>query len=111
MVRKTTQDVAKDFFDGILDIIVRNSSKSYGLLVLNNTKKKLAREFPFLKFIKIVDTTVKIDKAINFVDAKKFGKLFIRIIGMLGPDILQLLIKEELDPEDVKYLNKIGVRL
>lgn len=109
MVEKTNQDLTKDFFNVVLDVIARSSSKSYGLIVLKNLKKTLTGDFPFFKFIKI-NATVKIDNMVNSIDGKRVGKLFIRIIGMLGPDLSKSLVKEELDSGGIKYLNKIGVR-
>lgn len=109
MIEKTNQDLTKDFFDVVLDVISRSSSKSYGLLVLKNLKRTLSKDFPFLRFIKI-NATVKIDNMVNSIDEKRIGKLFSRIINMLGPDLSKLLVKGELDQEGIKYLNKIGAR-
>ena len=107
---KTTKEVTIDFFKVILIVISRNSSKSYGLVVLKNIQKMLLKDFPFFKLIKISDSTVKVDSMINFIDTKKISTLFIRIINILGPNLLKLFIRERLDIEDLKYLNKIGVK-
>lgn len=107
---KTTQDVVKDFLKSILVVIIKNSSKNYGLVIFQNMKKRLISDFPFLSLIKITDNTVKIDSRINTIDTKEIKKIFIEIMNIIGPDILKLLIKEQLDSEDMKYLNQIGVR-
>lgn len=108
---KTSQEVIKDFFNSILVVIAKNSSESYGLVIFKNMKNRLIKDFPFLNFMKISNSTIKIDSKINSVDTAKIREFFNRVMDILGPNILKLLIKERLDSEDIKYLNKIGVRL
>ena len=108
---KATQEVLNDFFGSILDVIARNSSKKYGLVIFQNMKKKLRRDFSFLNKIKIGGNEVHIDKSINNVDKKKIRALLKKIIEILGTDVLKLLVKEQLGREDIEYLNQIGVRL
>lgn len=108
---KTTQEVVKDFLNSILVVIAKNSSKSYGLVIFQHMKKRLIKDFSFLNLIKISNSTIKIDSKVNFVDTAEIRDLFNKIMDILGPDILKLLIKERLDSEDLRYLNKIGVRL
>ena len=107
---KTTKDVTVSFFKVVLEVISVNSSRSYGLVVLKNIQKRLVRDFPFFKLIKIGTSTVKVDIMINSVSTKKIKSLFISIIDMIGPGLLKILMKEKLDIEDLKYLNRIGVR-
>ena len=107
---KTTKDVTVSFFKVVLEVIARNSSKSYGMVVLKNIQKKLIKEFPFLNLIKIKDSTIKVDGMINSIDTKNIKALFVCIIEIIGPNLLKLLIKEKLDMEDLRYLNRIGVR-
>ena len=64
---KTTKDVTVSFFKVVLEVIARNSSKSYGMVVLKNIQKKLIKEFPFLNLIKIK----------NSVDTKNIKALFV----------------------------------
>lgn len=108
---KTTQEVVQDFFNSILEVIAKNSSKSYGLVVFKNMKNDLVKNFTFLKYMKISNSTIKIDSKINSVYASKIKNLFNTVMNILGPNILKLLIKERMDPEDIEYLNRIGVRL
>lgn len=107
---KTTKEVTTDFLNVILEVISRNSSKNYGLVALKRIQKTLSREFPFFRLVKIDDNKIKVESIINSVDTKKIRLLFVRTIEMLGPNLLKLLIKERLDAEDIKYLNKIGVK-
>ena len=107
---KTTKDVTVSFFRVVLEVISINSSRNYGMVVLRNIQKRLIKRFPFFKLIKISGSTVKVDGMINSVDTKKIKALFVSIIEIIGPNLLKLLIKEKLDIEDLKFLNKIGVR-
>ena len=47
---------------------------------------------------------------INSIDTKSIRVLFIKVIDILGPNLLKMVIRERLDSEDIKYLNRIGVR-
>ena len=107
---KTLQDVTKDFFKSILVVISKNSSKSYGILVLNNLRKRIINDFPIFNLIEFKNSHIEIDTKIKSADTRDISKLFNKIIDTLGPDILKLFIKEYLDSSDIKYLNKIGVR-
>lgn len=107
---KTTQEFVTDLFKSILAVIAENSSKKYGLVAFNHTKKNLIKDFPFFNLITITDSSIKIDRRINSVDTKEIKKIFEKIIGILGPDVLKLLIREQLDEEDLKYITQIGVR-
>ena len=107
---KTIQEVTKDFFNTLLFVIAKNSSKSYGLVALRNIKKSLNNEFPFVELIKISDSTIKIDRMMNSIDSKKIKRLFTKTINILGPNFLKLIMRDKLDEEDIKYLNKIGVK-
>ena len=107
---KTTKEVAIDFFRVILSVMAKNSSKSYALIVLKNIQKTLIKDFKFFKLVKVSDSTIKVDDMINSIDTKSIRALFIKVIDILGPNLLKLVIKERLDSEDIKYLNRIGVR-
>ena len=107
---KTPQDVIKDFFQSILSVISKNSSKSYGLIILKDIKKKFTNDFPILRNIKITDITIKVDKSIKLSDTKEIVELFNKIIDSLGPDLLKLFIRQQLDREDISYLERIGVK-
>ena len=107
---KKTQEATKDFLNSIMAVIAKNSSKNYGMLVFKNMKNRLAKDFPFLSFIKVGDKDIEIDSRINSINIHKIRELFNRIIGILGPNILKLLIRDQLDYEDLKYMGKIGVR-
>ena len=72
---KTSQEVIKDFFNSILVVIAKNSSKSYGLVIFKNMKNRLVKDFPFLNFMKISNSTIKIDSKINSVDTAEIREL------------------------------------
>ena len=107
---KKIQEVTKDFLKSILLVIASNSSKSYGIYILKNLKKKLINDFPVFNLIEFDNNDIQIDIKIKSADTKEVSKLFNKIIDMLGPDILKLFLKEHMDSYDIKYLNKIGVR-
>lgn len=108
---QSNQNITKDFFLVILGVIARNSSKSYGFVILQNIKENYTKEFPFFSFVKVKEQDIEVDEAINSINEKKIGKLFMRIINTLGQDISEILIKEELNEKRTKYLNKLGVKI
>ena len=108
---KTARNVMQDFFKSVLLVISRNSSKSYGIVVFQSIKKKLSPKFQFLKFVNISDSTIIIDSKINSAEPKEIKKLIDRIIVLLGPDMLRIMVRENMDTEDINYLNRIGVRI
>jgi len=107
---KTVDDVTKDFLKSILVAISKNSSKSYGIFILKNLKKRLIKDYPLFKLIKFNNSNIEIDAKILTANTNDISKLLNKIINMLGPDILKLFIKDHLDNYDIKYLNSIGVR-
>ncbi len=107
---KTAKDVTVSFFKVVLEVTSINSSRSYGLVVLKSIQKRLIRDFPFFNLINIDERAVKVDGMINSIHTKKIKDLFISIIEIIGPSLLNRLIKEKLDIEDLRYLNRIGVR-
>ena len=110
MENKTIKEVAADFFRVIINGIAKNSSKGYALIVIHGIKKSLAKEFPFVRLVHTTENSIDVDDKINSVDPHKVGKLFVRIINLLGPNLLKLLIKKELDQGNLEYLNKMGVK-
>ena len=108
---KTSQDVMKDFFQCVLEVISKNSSKNYGLIIFSDIKKKLAGNFPLLNLVEFTGSSITVHKSANPVNPKEMVKLFNKIIDTLGPDILKLFIKQQMDSEDIAYLKKIGVKL
>ena len=108
---KTAEEVMKDFFQCILEVIAKNSSKNYGLIIFKDIKKRLANDFPLLRLVEFTDSSIKIQRSTKSVEPKEMVRLFNKIIDALGPDILKLFIKQQLDSEDLEYLKKIGVKL
>ena len=106
---KTTQEVARDFFNVILEVMSKNSSRNYALLAIGNIKKKYGKKFPFLKHINVTKSSVRIDSSINSVDTHEIAEIFEDLIRDLGPNILRMLLKEKLDRGDKSFLQKIGV--
>lgn len=108
---RTSKEVTEDFFEALLAVLAKNTSKNYGLIVFKNIKKQLIKEFPFFSLVNISDSTIKIERMINSIEIHELGMLLERIIEILGPDILKFLLKENLDKQDVIYLHKIGVKI
>ena len=108
---KTTKEVTMKFFRVIFEVLSKNSSKKYAFVALKNMQKRLAKEFKFFKLIKIGGGKIVVHDAINSIGARNIKNLFIKIIDLLGPDFLKLLIREKMDSEDIKFLNRIGVRV
>ena len=106
----TNKNVTANFFSVIIDVLSKNTSKNYSLLVITNMKKTLSGEHRVLEYVDFQNGKVRIGDKINGVQNKKLGGLFIKIIDLLGPNLLKVMIKDELDPETVKYLEKLGVR-
>jgi len=75
MMKVTNQIVTKDFFKATSEIVAESTSTNYSSLALNGLKKRLIKEFKFLKYIHIEGKSIKVDKKINSVkgdDLKKF---------------------------------------
>tara|TARA_Y100000310_G_C20658864_1_gene803552 strand:+ start:927 stop:1256 length:330 start_codon:yes stop_codon:yes gene_type:complete len=106
---KTTQQVARDFFKVIFEVLVNNSSRKYGLVVVSNIKEKFIKKYPFLKYLIVTKSSIKIEKGINSVETHEIGKAIEAIINMLGPNLLRLLLKERLDKGDKSFLHNVGV--
>src|SRR3990167_2482214 len=97
---KTLQDVTKDFFESILAVISKNSSKNYGIVILNNMKKSLVKDFPILELIDFDNGSMVIDAKIKSADDQDLSNLFNKIIEIISPDVLRLFIKDQLDAGD-----------
>ncbi len=108
---KTTREVAENFFNVIFNVLASNSSKSYSRLIMDSIKAKLVKDFPFIASVSFTDSAVKVGEEINRAEKKKAGMLFGSVIELLGPDLLKLLIKEQLDIEDLNYLSSLGVKI
>ena len=108
---KTTKEVTRDFFKVVLSVIAKNSSKGYAIVVLKNIQKLLIKDFKFFKLINVSSSSIKVDDMINSIDTKSIRTLLIKVIDILGPNLLKMVLKERLDSEDIKYLNRMGVRL
>jgi hypothetical protein len=105
---KGNKEVLTSFFEGILNFISSNSSKSYSIVTIKNLQKSLSKDFPFVKLVRF-NGKVRIDTKIDSINPEQVGGLLNKIIEVLGPDILRMFIREKMDPEDLKYLSKIGV--
>ena len=106
----TNQEISAKFFDSIVDVLAKNTSKNYSLVVLGKMKKEMMQLYPFFKFVHFDSGKVKIEAKINETSSHKLGKLFMDIIEVLGPSLLKVMIMEELDTKTVKYLERIGVK-
>ena len=108
---KTSQDVITGFFRCVLGVISKNSSKNYGIIIFADIKKKLVGDFPLLNQVEFIGSSVTIRKGTKNINPKEMVDLFNKIIETLGPDILKLSIKQQMDAEDIIYLKKLGVKL
>ena len=107
---KSKSEVFEDFLKSVLTVISKNSSQSYSIVIMNKLKEELAGEFPFLKWVELKGSTVQMDHRMDKVDTSEMGRLLNKIIDVLGPNMLRFFIKEQLDSEDIKYLNAMGVK-
>ncbi len=106
----TNQAVVVNFFNGIVDVLSKNTSKNYSLVVLGKIKKDLLAIYPFFKYVHFDSGKIKADPPINDIETHKIGKFCMEIIDILGPSLLKVMIMEELDSKTVKYLERIGVK-
>ena len=102
-------EVSSRFFTGIISVLSKRTSRSYSLVVLASLKKDLSRKFRFFEYISINEKKIGIDIQINKVNEAMLGKMFMRIIDILGQSLLKARIQEELDKKTVKCLVNMGV--
>lgn len=107
----TNKSLAVNFFEVMRDVLSKNTSKDYSLVVLGKLKKELLHIYPFFEYVHFKNTGVMVDNKINEVHSTKIGKLFIKMIDILGASLLKMMIAEELDTQTVSNLEKIGVRI
>jgi len=106
----TNQDVTKAFFEATGDIIAENTSSTYSKLAMNGIRQQLSKEFKFLKNIHIKGRTVDVDKSINSVGKNELKRFFAKIVNMMGPNYLKMLLSQRLSPEELQYLENLGLK-
>lgn len=106
----TNQIVTKAFFEATRDIIAKNTSSHYSELAMNGLRDKLDEEFKFLKNVHIKGKSIEVDKSINSVGEKELKKFFMTIVDLVGPDYLKILLAQRLDPEELQYLENLGLK-
>jgi len=105
----TNQIVTKAFFEATRDIIAKNTSSHYSEIAMNGIRDKLDEEFKFLKNIHIKEKSIDVDESINSVGEKELKKFFTTIVDLIGPDYLKILLTKKLDPEEILYLENLGL--
>ena len=106
----TNQIVTKSFFKATREIIAKNTSSHYSELAMNGITEQLGKEFKFLKNIRIIGKSIDVDESINSVSEKELKKFFMRIVNLIGPNYLKMLLAQKLDPEELLYLENIGLK-
>jgi len=102
-------EVTSRFFVGIIRVLSKHTSRDYSLVILSTLKNDLLRNFGFFKYITVKGKIIKIDSRINKVDEVMLGKMFMRIVDIIGPSLLRAMIQEELDTKTVECLENMGV--
>ncbi len=103
------QKIASEFFSNLLELLAKNTSRSYSIVVLEQLRKDNMKKFPVLKEISFGEKSVSVSAKVNGVEIQGIGKVFSMFLELLGPNILGELILEKLKPNTVKYLEKFGI--
>ena len=110
-MKNSNQKVAHDFLSTIVKVTSPGASDKYVLMVLNKFCKNNEEFFPFLKYIHINLSGIKVDSKINSVNPKFLGKFFKVLVNTLFSDLFAILIRRKLNPKLEKDLEAMGVNL
>ena len=105
----TNQNVTKAFFEATRDIIAENTSPAYSEFAMNGVREQLSKEFKFLKNIRIKGQAIEVDRTINYIRKNELKRFFAKIVNMIGPNYLKMLLSQRLEPEELRYLENLGL--
>ena len=105
----SNQAIIQKFLNSIVEIVSQGSSKKYALMVLNRFVQGREKTFPFLKWVHIGFTKIRIDKRIDSVSPEFVGKFLKTLVDELFSHLFVLLVRKKLPESLAKYLEYLGV--